>query len=108
MPDPIPLSPEAERAIREMKAKGLTWTNMAVALGVSRAHVVKWAKQLNLHTPNSTEALPAPIPLRPQGLSEGLPAFHPIAIAVLRNAGLPIEPPTLPIEHARPKSYLKG
>lgn len=94
MADPIVFTASQRAIVREMRGRGLSWDRIGERLGVSRSRAyvegVSLGLALPLHLVRGGVSGVKEVRDVPGG--EALPVWHPIARAVLAEAGLPVPP----------------
>lgn len=79
-------TPEADAAIRRMRAERLSWDAIGLALGVSRDSLVQRGKQLNAAAPDAPEAEALPIARVDR---DTLPPGHPTSWGAISSGPWP-------------------
>lgn len=88
-------TPAENRRVLDLRAAGLDFGRIGEALGVSRPVALRWARELGLsttdlrHRPVAASAVDPEPSERHEAGPEPLPAWHPIAAAVLAEARAP-------------------
>jgi|GEM_PF-4329115 len=98
MPTPIAWTAEKDQFIRASRAESRTWDAIAEGLGISRTVVIRRsvilrvpATALDIRRRRVPDETPTWQKLRHDAGSEPLPAWHPIAAAVLMEATAMVE-----------------
>jgi hypothetical protein len=89
-----PTREQASSRIYELHTKGATMREIASVLHMSHAHIKTIMATLGIAAPNVTGGMPPPKERSTRITHRAaLPAFDPVALAVLHDAGLPIKAP---------------